>query len=396
MISKKMLKLAGGGSAIRAMFEEGNRLAALYGRENVYDFSLGNPNFPAPPAVNEAMIQILQTMDPVVVHGYMSNSGFVSTRRAVAENLNRRFGTAFTENNILMTVGAGGGLNYILKTLLDPGDEVIAIRPFFVDYRNYVNNYDGVLIEVPARAGDFQIDADAVEAAVTPRTKAVIVNSPNNPTGVIYTEETIRALAAALERKQAEYGTSIFILSDEPYRELAYDGNTVPFLTRYYRNTVICYSWSKSMSLPGERLGYLAIPSEVDDFELVYNSCVTALRISGCVNAPSLIQLTVERCLDEKTDLSGYDGNRRLLYDSLTGYGFECVMPQGAFYMWLKTPTEDDGAFVEAAKKHRILVVPGTAFAQGGYVRLAYCVARETIEKSLPGFAELAKEYGLR
>lgn len=396
MISERMKKLTQGNSAIRAMFEEGNRLAAQYGRENVFDFSLGNPNFPAPASFKKAVIDIMENMDPVTVHGYMSNSGFESTRTAVANSLNRRFGTAFTAANIVMTVGAAGGMNCIFKTLLNPGDEVIAIRPYFVDYRNYVGNYDGVLVEAPARASDFQPDCEAMEKVITPKTKAVIVNTPNNPTGVIYSEESIRALAALLERKQKEYGTTIFLVSDEPYRELAYDGCTVPYLTKYYKNTVVCYSWSKSLSLPGERIGYLVIPSEVDDFELVSSAAVIANRVIGFINAPSLMQLAVERCMDDTAELSRYDENRRLLYDSLTKFGYECVLPQGAFYMWVKTPTEDDKAFVSAAVKYNILVVPGSAFAGPGYVRIAYCVARSTIEKALPGFEKLAEEFGLK
>jgi aspartate aminotransferase len=395
MISDKMLKLTQGNSAIRAMFEEGNRLAAKYGRENVYDFSLGNPNFPAPEAVKKAIIDVLESVDPVTVHGYMSNSGFESTRKAVADSINRRFGTDFTSGNIIMTVGAAGGLNCILKTLLNPGDEVIAISPYFVEYRNYVANYDAVLVEVPARKGDFQPDCPAIAAAITPRTKAIIINTPNNPTGVIYSEQSLKELAQVLEQKQKQFGTSIYLISDEPYRELAYDGAFVPYVTKYYRNTVVGYSWSKSLSLPGERLGYLVVPSQVDDFEQVYSACVIANRVIGCVNAPSLMQLAVEKCVDIQADISGYAANRALLYGALTEYGYECVLPQGAFYIWMKVPTEDDGEFVEAAKKHNILVVPGSSFAGKGYVRLAYCVAKSTIENSLPGFKKLAEEFGL-
>ena len=269
MISEKMIKLAGGNSAIRAMFEEGNRLAALYGRENVYDFSLGNPNFPAPAEVNNAIKEVLDTVESTVIHGYMSNSGFEDVRTAVVESINRRFGTAFAAKNILMTVGAAGGLNVILKSLLNPGDEVLTFSPYFVEYGNYVGNYDGVLKAVPADPETFQPDAEKLAAAVTPKTKAVIINNPNNPTGVVYSEETIKKLAAALEEKQKEYGISIYLISDEPYRELAYDGVEVPYLTKYYRNTIVGYSWSKSLSLPGERIGYLVIPDEIDDAGLI-------------------------------------------------------------------------------------------------------------------------------
>ena len=393
MISEKMQKLAANNSAIRAMFEEGNRLAALYGRENVYDFSLGNPNFPAPEAVKAAIADIIENTDPVYLHGSMSNAGYPEARAAIAASLNRRFGTDFTENNIIMTVGAAGSLNIILKTLLNPGDEVIAISPYFVEYGNYVANYDGVLKVVPS-GKDFQIDADAIGNAINPKTKAIIINSPNNPTGVIYSEESLKALAKVLNEKQKEFGTDIFIISDEPYRELAYDGAEVPYVTKFYDNTFVCYSWSKSLSLPGERIGYLVIPSQCSDFELVFQAASIANRVSGCVNAPSLFQLVAARCVDEPTDVSGYDANRRLLYDGLTKCGFECVFPQGAFYIWMKTPV-DDKEFVETAKKYNILVVPGASFAYPGYVRIAYCVAKETIENSMPAFEKLAKEYGL-
>jgi len=394
MISEKMIRLAQNNSIIRAMFEEGNRLAALHGRENVYDFSLGNPNFPSPEAVKTAIAELSAEDDPVSLHGYMSNVGFPDVRRAIADSLNSRFATSFNENNIIMSVGAAGGLNVVLKTLLNPGDEVIAISPYFVEYGNYVNNFDGKLVVVPANRENFQPDPGALRDAVTPGTKAVIVNSPNNPSGVIYSEATIKQLANVLEEKADEYGTSIYILSDEPYRELAYDGAEVPFLTKYYKNTIVCYSWSKSLSLPGERIGYITIPSEIDEYQLIFEAAGIATRILGYVNAPSLMQKVVARCLDEKTDIDAYDENRKLLYKGLTDCGFEPVFPQGAFYMWVKTPC-DDKDFAAAAKKYNILIVPGRSFACPGYVRIAYCVAKKTIENSLPGFQKLAAQYGL-
>lgn len=396
MISQKMIKLAGGNSAIRAMFEEGNRLAALYGRENVYDFSLGNPNFPAPAEVNCAIKEVLDSMDSVAVHGYMSNAGFEDVRETVAQSLNRRFKTAFTAKNILMTVGAAGGLNVILKTLLNPGDEVLTFAPYFVEYGNYVANYDGILKAIPADAETFQPDAEKLAAAITPKTKAVIINNPNNPTGVIYSAETVRRLAEVLEEKQEEYGISIYLISDEPYRELAYDGAEVPYLSRYYRNAIICYSWSKSLSLPGERIGYLAIPGEIDDAELIIQAAAIANRVLGFVNAPSLMQLAVSRCIDAKVDLAGYDANRRELYEGLTALGFECAKPEGAFYLWLRSPVEDEKEFISRGKKYNILMVPGSSFAWPGYVRLAYCVSNGMIKKALSAFAKLADEYGLR
>ena len=324
-------------------------MAAQFGRENVYDFSLGNPNFPAPAAVKTAMMDILTSEEPMTVHSYMSNAGFESTRRAVADSLNSRFNTSFNANNIIMSVGAAGAINVAFKTLLNPGDEVAVFAPYFVEYGNYVSNYDGVLKAVAPNIPSFQPDTDKLDALITPKTKAVILNTPNNPTGVVYSAESIKKIAAVLEAKQKEYGTSIFIISDEPYRELAYDGVEVPFITKFYKNTLVCYSWSKSLSLPGERIGYLVIPSEVEDYQLVFDAACIATRVIGFVNAPSLQQLAVARCLNESTDIGAYDANRKLLYDGLTGCGFECVFPQGAFYMWMKTP-EDDKAFVQAAK----------------------------------------------
>ena len=381
-------------SVIRAMFEEGVRLAEQYGSENVFDFSLGNPNFPSPDAVKNAIIDITAGEDPVALHGYMSNIGYPGVRRAIACSLNERFDTDFNENNIIMSVGAAGGMNVILKTLLNPGDEVIVISPFFVEYGNYVSNSDGTLVIVPANPVDFQPEPEALSAAVTPKTKAVILNSPNNPTGVIYSEETIKRIAGALVEKEREYGAPIYIISDEPYRELAYDGADVPYLTKYYKNAIVCYSWSKSLSLPGERIGYIAIPGELDDYRLIFDAAGIATRILGFVNAPSLMQKVVARCLNEKTDVGAYDANRKLLYNGLTDCGFECVFPQGAFYMWLKTPC-DDKEFAAEAKKYNILIVPGASFAYPGYVRIAYCVARKTIEGSMPGFKKLAEKYEL-
>ena len=394
MISKKMENMVTNSSAIRAMFEEGNRLAKLYGAENVFDFSLGNPNVPAPAAVKEAMIKLLEEEDPVVLHGYTnSNAGYEDVRQAVADSLNGRFGTSFSARNITMTVGAAGGLNVILKALLNPGDEVIVFAPYFGEYRSYVNNYDGVLVEISPNTEDFQPKLDEFEAKITPKTRAVIVNTPNNPTGVVYSEATIRAMAAILEKKQEEYGTDIYLISDEPYRELAYDGVEVPYLTKYYANTVVGYSYSKSLSLPGERIGYLVIPDEASDSETLISAVNVATRILGFVNAPTLQQKVVKACLNEKTDISFYDRNRETLYNGLKELGFSCIRPEGAFYLFVKSPVADEKAFCAAAKKYNILLVPGSSFGCPGYVRIAYCVAYETIVNSLPKFAQLAEEY---
>lgn len=395
MISEKMKAMVKGSSAIRAMFEEGQRLAAIYGAENVFDFSLGNPSVPAPAAVKDAVIDVISHEDDLMVHGYMNNAGYPDVRKAVADSLNSRFGTSFDQKNILMTVGAAGGLNVILKTLLNPGDEVITFAPFFGEYKNYVANFDGVLVAVQPDTSSFQPDLEAFAKAVTPRTKAVIINSPNNPTGVVYSEATIKALADILNSKQAEFGTSIYLISDEPYRELVYDGAEVPWLTHYYANTIVGYSFSKSLSLPGERIGYLVFSGDMDDFEDVVAGASVANRILGFVNAPSLMQRAVMRCLDEKTDVAAYDRNREALYNGLIDLGFECVKPQGAFYLFVRSPEQDDTAFCEKAKKYNLLLVPGSSFGCAGYVRLAYCVSYKTIVDSMPSFGKLAAVYGL-
>lgn len=396
MISKKMENMVANSSAIRAMFEEGNRLAKIYGSENVFDFSLGNPNVPAPDAVKYAIKELLDEEDPVVLHGYTnSNAGYEDVRIAIADSLNERFGTHFCSKNITMTVGAAGGLNVILKSLINPGDEVIAFAPYFGEYRSYTDNYDGVLVEVSPNTTDFQPKLDEFEQKISPKTKAIIVNTPNNPTGVVYSEETIQKMAAILEKKQKEYGTDIYLISDEPYRELAYDGVEVPYLTKYYANTIVGYSYSKSLSLPGERIGYLVIPDEASDSEKLIGAVNVATRILGFVNAPTLQQKVVKACLNEKTDISYYDRNRETLYNGLKNLGFDCIKPEGAFYLFVKSPIADEKEFCNEAKKYNILIVPGSSFAYPGYVRMAYCVSYETIVNSLPKFAELAKQYNL-
>ncbi len=396
MISQKMIKMTEGGSAIRAMFEEGKRLAEKFGKENVFDFSIGNPNIPAPEMIKNEIVSIAENTDPMELHGYMSNAGYPFVRKAVADDLNARFATNYCEENIIMTVGAAGGLNIVLKTLLNPGDEVLVFSPYFLEYGNYVSNYDGVLKAVPASVEDgFQPDPNALCDAITAKTKAVIINNPNNPTGVIYSADKIAEIAAVLNKKQVELGTSIYIISDEPYRDLAYDGAEVPYIPNYYNNTIVCYSWSKSLSLPGERIGYVAVPSAADDASLILSAAVIANRILGFVNAPALQQRIVAACLNEKTNLEAYDANRKSLYNGLTAAGFEAVYPSGAFYMWVKAPDGDDKAFTQRAKKYNILFVPGSSFACAGYVRIAYCVSNEMIKRSLSAFKKLGEEYGL-
>jgi aspartate aminotransferase len=395
MISEKMKVLVKNSSTIRAMFEEGKRLAGIYGEDKVYDFSLGNPSVEPPIEIKKALIQVIEEEKPNLVHGYMNNSGYEDVRHAIAVSINDKFSTNFNKDNLIMTVGAAGGLNVILKTLLNPGEEVITFAPFFGEYRNYVSNFDGQLIVVSPNTIDFQPNLIEFEQKITKNTKAVIINTPNNPTGVIYSEKTIMEMAAILNRKQLELGISIYLIADEPYRELAYDGVDVPYLTKYYSNTIVGYSFSKSLSLPGERIGYLVIPNESDDFDEVVAAANVANRILGYVNAPSLIQRAVAKCLDAKVDLEVYNRNRELLYNNLVSYGYQCVKPQGAFYLFVKALEEDDRAFSEAAKRYNILIVPGSAFGCPGYCRIAYCVDYSMIERSLPEFQKLAKEYGL-
>lgn len=396
MIADKMVNLVKNSSAIRAMFEEGKIMAAKYGAENVYDFSLGNPNVPAPAEVKQAVYEELEKEDPVVLHGYMNNSGYEDVRGAIAASINKRFGTAFGEQNIIMTVGAAGGLNVILKTLLNPGDEVIVIAPYFGEYNSYVSNYDGKIVVVSPNTETFQPNLEELEQKITAKTKAVIINSPNNPTGVVYSEDTIKKMAEILRGKEKELGTDIYLISDEPYRELVYDGIEVPYLTKYYENAIIGYSYSKSLSLPGERIGYLVIPDKVSDAEDVIAAANVATRILGYVNAPSLMQKVVAKCLDAKVDVPFYNRNREALYNGLKELGFECIKPEGAFYLFVKSPVEDEKAFCATAKKHNILIVPGSSFACPGYVRIAYCVSYETIMNSMPGFKALAEEFQVK
>lgn len=392
MISRTMQDQVKNSSIIRAMFEEGKRLAAIYGAENVYDFSLGNPSVEPPEEVKKAILEVVNEEDAISIHGYMNNSGYEDVRAKIAKSINHKFSTAFTQNNIVMTVGAAGGLNVVFKTLLNPQDEVIAFAPFFGEYRSYTKNYQGELVVVAPNTIDFQPNLEEFKAKITPKTKAVIINSPNNPTGVIYSEATIIKLSEVLREKQKEFGIEIYLISDEPYRELAYDHTEVPYLTKYYENTIVGYSFSKSLSLPGERIGYLVIPNQITDHEDVIAAANIATRILGFVNAPSLFQRVIAKCLDTKVDLETYNRNRELLYKGLLSYGYECIKPEGAFYMFVKTPIEDDVEFCTLAKKKNILVVPGTSFSCPGYIRIAYCVAYETIEKALPGFKALIDE----
>ena len=393
MISKSMEQLVKGNSVIRALFEEGKEMAREVGAENVYDFSLGNPSVPAPESVRASMKRILDNENSLYVHGYMSNAGYEQVRAAVAHSLNDRFGTDFEWEGILMTVGAAGGLNVVLRTLLDPGDEVICFAPFFGEYTNYVRNYHGELIVIPPNPPSFQPNLDLLEEKITDRTKALIINTPNNPTGVVYSEATLKRLQEILEKAEERISHSIYVISDEPYRELVYDGVAVPFMSKYIRNCIIGYSFSKSLSLPGERIGYLAVSKAIDDYEGLLTGLAIANRVLGFVNAPSLQQLMIKECLNEQTDVAVYDKNRKFLYQSLTDMGFECVRPEGAFYLFVKSPVADEKVFVAEAKKHHLLLVPAASFGCPGYVRIAYCVSYDMIKRSMPAFEALAETY---
>ena len=358
--------------------------------KDAISLGVGEPDFDTPWHIREEGIYSLEKGRTF----YTSNAGLLELRKAIAHYMYRKYELTYDPaHEIVVTVGGSEGIDLALRAMLNPGDEVIAFAPYFGEYRSYTNNYDGVLVEISPNTVDFQPKLDEFEQKITSKTKAVIVNNPNNPTGVVYSEETIKKLAAIMEAKQKEFGTDIVLISDEPYRELAYDGVEVPYLTKYYDNTVVGYSYSKSLSLPGERIGYLVIPDEMKDSEEVLAAANVATRILGFVNAPTLQQKVVEKCLNEKTDLSFYDRNREDLYNGLKECGFDCIKPQGAFYLFVKSPVSDEKQFCEAAKKYNILIVPGSSFACPGYVRLAYCVSHETIINSLPKFKELAKEY---
>ena len=393
MVNQKMYELGTKKSTIRTIFEFGRKRAAEVGEENVYDFSLGNPNVPTPDFIKEAAVDILTHMEPSAIHGYTVAPGNPQVRRALADSINSRFGMAVTEKNLFMTAGAAASITICFKALSQPEDEYITFAPFFPEYRAFVESVGGKLVVVPAQPEDWQIDFAAFEKLVTNHTKAVIVNSPNNPSGAVYSAETIKKLAEILQAKEKEYNHPIFIIADEPYREIAFDGYTVPYIPKYYANTLVCYSYSKSFSLPGERIGYIVVPDSVENFEKVYGAIAGAARVLTHVNAPSLWQLVVGRCADKPSNISTYVKNGQLLYQGLIDAGFTCVKPQGAFYLFPKCLEDDDYAFCKRAQKYDLLLVPGTDFGCPGYFRAAYCIKTETIEKSLPLFKKLAAEY---
>ena len=381
MVNQEYYNLGTAPSVIRQLFAYGLEQAAKVGPEKVYDYSLGNPSIPAPKKVNESIKKIVDETDSIKLHGY-------------AKDLSNRFGLDVKGSELFFTCGAAPALVSIIKALTVNSDsEIMVVAPFFPEYRPFITANGAKMVMVPADTEAFQIHLDEVEKRITANTQGIIINSPNNPSGAVYSKETIRKLAALLTKKSEENGTPIFILADEPYREIAYDGVEVPYVTKYYANTLVCYSYSKSLSLPGERIGYVLVPDEVDDARTIYAAVCGAGRALGFVCAPSLIQHVIAKCAGQVSDLSVYKKNRDLLYDSLTAYGFTCVHPDGAFYLFMKTPEPDAYAFCEKAKKHELLLVPGDDFGAPGFVRIAYCVTTAQIARALPAFKELAGEY---
>lgn len=393
-ISKKIEGFLSSASFIRKMFEEGDRLRAIYGTDKVYDFSIGNPDVEPPQKFREELKKLAN--DPIPgMHRYMSsNAGYQETRAAVADALAGQTGLPFKAGHVVMTVGAGGGLNVVFKTLLDEGEEVIVFKPFFVEYRFYVDNHSGKTVVVPT-GPDFLPDLEALAGAINPKTKSVLINSPNNPTGVVYSKDVLDSLGKLLARKEKELGRTIYLVSDEPYSKIVYDGVTVPSIFLSYRNSISVTSHSKDLSLPGERIGYIAVHPEVDSPDLLMDGLIFSNRTLGFVNAPALMQRIVAKLQHETVDVWPYREKRDLLYNHLTSLGFEITKPQGTFYLFPKSPLPDDIEFVRLAQKHNILVVPGAGFGQPGYFRMAYCVEKQTIVNSLPAFTALAKELGM-
>lgn len=393
MLNERMVALGTQRSVIRELFEFGKQRAAQIGAENVFDFSIGNPSVPSPAIVNETAIKLIQEMDPVILHGYTSAQGDAGVRQMLADSVNRRFGTAFNGDNFYMTIGAAAALCCCLNGLCNPSDEVIVFAPFFPEYKVFIEGAGATMKMIPADIEGFQIDFDAFEAAINEHTKAVIVNSPNNPSGAVYSEATIQKLAAILEKYSAKYGQPIYLIADEPYREIVFNGTDVPYLPKYYKDTLVCYSWSKSLSLPGQRMGYVIVPDEVTDSRLVYAAVAGAGRSLGYVNAPGLFQRVCAMCADVSADVAIYETNKNLLVNGLRDMGFHVVEPGGTFYMFPRTLIPDDVAFCEKAKDFNLLIVPGTGFGCPGHTRISYCVPTERSEKSLDAFEKLAKYY---
>lgn len=392
MINTSMQALGDEPSAIRELFAHGLARKAEIGPENVFDFSIGNPSVPTPDAVSELIVEAAQ-LPPELVHGYTPAAGAQSTRAAIAESLNRRFGQSYTAANLYMTCGAAASISITLKALVKEGDEVIVVVPYFPEYAVWARAHGAEVVEVPARANDFQLDVPAILDAITPKTKALLINSPNNPVGVVYTQAVLDDLARGLQEKSDEVGHPIFLISDEPYRELAYGPESPAWVPDVYANTIVCYSWSKSLSLPGERIGYILVPGSVQDWHRVYAAVNGAGRALGFVCAPAIFQYVLERCPDLVVDCTPYKQNRELLMQVMDQAGFDYVNPDGAFYLWVRSPDPDARAFSDRARDYELLVVPSDSFGVSGWVRLSYCVAPEVIQGSAPAFKALAEEY---
>lgn len=392
MIAKRLRESLDMSICIRDIFEEGKKLAAIYGAENIYNFSIGNPSVEPPAIVNESMKEILDQEPPLALHGYPANVGHPEVRRHVAEHLNQKYGCNYTEQGIIMTSGAASALAMICNALLDFGDEVVAFAPYFWEYKSYVETFYGKLVPAQCNMETLQPDPETFRAALSEKTRFVLINTPNNPTGAVYTSESLRMVAKILEEKQKEYGHPIYLVSDEPYRKLAY-GIEVPYLTDYYKNVLVVYSYSKALSIPGERIGYVAMQPDVEDFGDLVAGLTASMRYLGYVNAPSLQQKMLLKCVDASVDISIYEETRNILYQGLTEMGYTCIHPDGAFYLFMKAPEEDDAHFCEVAKEEKILMAPGTAFYGPGWVRISYCVPAQVAKGSLPGFKRLLEKY---
>lgn len=391
MYNETMYERGNAPSAIRELFAYGMERKAQIGEDKVFDFSIGNPSVPAPDSVAET-IRELADMAPAQLHAYSAAQGLESTRAAIAENLNKRFGTHYTADNLYLTMGAAACLSACFTALIKPGDEIIVIAPYFPEYRIWIEFAGGVCVEVPAREDNFQIDLDALEQAITEKTKAVVINTPNNPVGTVYTRETLEGLADVLVQAEQRFGRDIYLISDEPYRELTY-GVEVPWVPAIYPNTLVCYSWSKSLSLPGDRIGYVLVPNEVYDSREVYLAVCGAGRSLGYICAPVFFQRVIERCVDEPTNVEAYAVNREILTHALDELGYEYIEPDGAFYLWIKALEPDAQAFSNKAKEHELLLVPSDSFGVDGWVRAGYCIDKSTIEHSIPAFAALKADY---
>ena len=395
MINEKMRRLGANRSAIRDLFEYGRIRKAKIGAERVFDFSLGNPSVPAPEEVNLELVRLISELPSTELHGYTSAQGDACVRRAVAEYITKTHSYPTSEDEIYMTVGAAAALTCTLHALVGAGEEVILLSPYFPEYKIFVEGTGATVVEIACDPVSFHPIKERIAEAINERTAAIIVNSPNNPTGAVYSESDVRNIAEVLNEAEDKYGKSIYLIADEPYRELVYDVATVPFIPKYYHNTILCYSFSKSLSIPGERIGYILVSRDVQDKEAVYQAICGAGRSLGYVCAPALLQRMLPSCLGMTADISVYDENRRLLYSALTSYGFSVVKPDGAFYMFVKSPTGDAVELCEAAKKYELLLVPSDSFGCSGYVRISYCVSTEMIKNSLPAFKLLAKECGI-